>query len=289
MTKPQKVRPYLTTRSLLPENQETPIQFINNDSVENQLFFRRNHFTYPTLSNSNYWLPINGVVSAPLLLSMQDILQYPSKTVEVVLECSGDKRNLFEPKTFGEQWEKGAISQGKWKGVPLRTLLEISGIGEGAKEVVVEGYDYGLRTDLDEVYTYTRSLPIEKALHEDTIIAYEYNNQPIPFKHGYPLRLIVPQWYAMASVKWIKQISVINTTFNGPFQNIDYMYYPNKDNDQNAFPVTAININSTIQKPLDMEKVNTGVHLIKGIAWTGKGVITKVEISMDDGYTWSNA
>ncbi|WP_249599619.1 molybdopterin-dependent oxidoreductase, partial [Peribacillus frigoritolerans] len=208
MTKPQKVKPYLTTRSLLPENQETPIQFINNDSVENQLFFRRNHFTYPTLSYSNYWLPINGVVSAPLLLSMQDILQYPSKTVEVVLECSGDKRNLFEPKTFGEQWEKGAISQGKWKGVPLRTLLEISGIGDGAKEVVVEGYDYGLRTDLDEVYTYTRSLPIEKALHEDTIIAYEYNNQPIPFKHGYPLRLIVPQWYAMASVKWIKQISV---------------------------------------------------------------------------------
>lgn len=107
MTKPQKVRAYLTTRSLLPENQETPIQFINNDSVENQLFFRRNHFTYPTLSNSNYWLPINGVVSAPLLLSMQDILQYPSKTVEVVLECSGDKRNLFEPITFGEQWEKG--------------------------------------------------------------------------------------------------------------------------------------------------------------------------------------
>ncbi|MDQ7861092.1 molybdopterin-dependent oxidoreductase [Peribacillus frigoritolerans] len=112
----------------------------------------------------------------------------------------------------------------------------------------------GLRTDLDEVYTYTRSLPIEKALHQDTIIAYEYNSQPIPFKHGYPLRLIVPQWYAMASVKWIKQISVINTTFTGPFQTIDYMYYPNKDNDQNAFPVTAININSTIQKPLDMEK-----------------------------------
>ncbi|MFJ7469146.1 sulfite oxidase [Peribacillus frigoritolerans] len=289
MTKPQKVRPYLTTRSLLPENQETPIQFINNDSMVHQLFFRRNHFTYPTLSYSNYWLPINGLVSAPLLLSMQDILQYPSKTVEVVLECSGDKRNLFEPKIFGEQWEKGAISQGKWKGVPLRTLLELSGIGEEAKEVVVEGYDYGLRTDLDEVYTYMRSLPIAKALHQDTIIAYEYNNQPIPFKHGYPLRLIVPQWYAMASVKWIKQISVINTTFNGPFQTIDYMYYPNKDNDQNAFPVTEININSTIQKPLDMEKINTGVHLIKGIAWTGKGVITKVEISIDDGYTWSNA
>ncbi|MFJ9385155.1 sulfite oxidase [Peribacillus sp. NPDC101481] len=289
MTNPHKVKPYLLTRSLQPENQETPIHFINNDSMENQLFYRRNHFAYPTLSYSNYWLPINGLVSAPLLLSMQDILQYPSKTVEVVLECSGDKRNLFEPKIFGEQWGKGAISQGRWKGVPLRRLLELSGIGEGAKEVVVEGYDYGNRKDLDEIYTYTRSLPIEKALHPDTIIAYEYNNQPIPFKHGYPLRLIVPQWYAMASVKWIKQISVIDSTFNGPFQTIDYVYYPNKDNDQGAFPVTRININSTIQKPLDMEIVNTGKHLIKGIAWTGKGVITKMEISLDGGYTWRNA
>ncbi|MCK2021218.1 molybdopterin-dependent oxidoreductase [Peribacillus frigoritolerans] len=190
---------------------------------------------------------------------------------------------------FGEQWGKGAISQGRWKGVPLRTLLELSGLGEGAKEVVVEGYDYGNRTDLDEVYTYTRSLPIKKALHPDTIIAYEYNNRPIPFKHGYPLRLIVPQWYAMASVKWIKQISVINSKFNGPFQTIDYVYYPNKDNDLDAYPVTTININSTIQKPLDMEFVNTGKHLIRGIAWTGKGVITKVEISIDGGYTWRKA
>ncbi|MDM5223615.1 sulfite oxidase [Peribacillus sp. NJ11] len=289
MTKHRKVKPYLTTRSLLPENQETPIQFINDDSMENQLFYRRNHFSYPTLSYSNYWLPITGLVSAPLLLSIQDILQYPSKTVEVVLECSGDKRNLFEPKTFGEQWGKGAISQGIWRGVPLRTLLELSGIREGAKEVVVEGYDYGSRTDLDEVYTYTRSLPIEKALHPDTIIAYEYNNQPIPFKHGYPLRLIVPQWYAMASVKWIKQISVSNSNFTGPFQTIDYMYYPNKDNDLDAFPVTTININSTIQKPLDMEILNTGKHSIKGIAWTGKGVITKLEISIDGGNTWRNA
>lgn len=110
---------YLLTRSLLPENQETPIQFINNDSMENHLFYRRNHFSYPPLSYSNYWLPINDLVSAPLLLSMQDILQYPSKTLEVVLECSGNKRNLFETKIFGEQWGKGAIGQGRCKDVPL--------------------------------------------------------------------------------------------------------------------------------------------------------------------------
>lgn len=137
---------------------------------------------------------------------MQDLLRLPSKTVKAVLECAGNKRSLFEPKVFGEQWGKGAISQGSWKGVPLRILLELSGIREGAKEVIVEGYDYGKRTDLNNVYTYVRSLPIEVALHPDTIIAYAYNNMPIPFKHGFPLRLIVPQWYAMASVNGLNKL-----------------------------------------------------------------------------------
>ncbi|EIJ80188.1 sulfite oxidase [Bacillus methanolicus PB1] len=283
------VKPYLITRRLHPENQETPIQFIKNDKIDHQLFYRRNHFSYPVLSYSNYWLPINGFVTTPRLFSMQDILRFPSKTIKVVLECSGNKRNLFEPKVFGEQWGKGAISQGYWKGVPLRTLLELSGIRKGAIEVVVEGYDFGKRTDLDGIYTYLRSLPIEKALHPDTIIAYEYNDQPIPFKHGHPFRLIVPQWYAMASVKWIKQISVIDSNFTGPFQSIDYVYYPNKDNNKNAFPVTTINVNSTIQSPLDLEVLNTGNHLIKGIAWTGRGVISKVKISTDNGESWANA
>jgi DMSO/TMAO reductase YedYZ molybdopterin-dependent catalytic subunit len=284
-----KERPYLLTRSLLPENQETPIQFIETDTVDNPLFYRRNHFSYPTLSYSNYYLPIDGMVATPIRLSMQDILQFPSKTIQVVLECSGNKRNLFEPKVFGEQWEKGAMSQGYWKGVPLRSLLEISGIREGAKEIVVEGYDFGERTDLNKVYTYARSLPIEKALHPDTIIAYEYNNQPIAFKHGYPLRLIVPQWYAMASVKWVRRIRVINSHFIGPFQSTDYVYYPNKYDDRDAVPVTTMNVNSTIQKPLDMETLNTGKHLIKGIAWTGHGFITKLEISVDGGWTWLKA
>ncbi|OCA84027.1 sulfite oxidase [Bacillus sp. FJAT-27225] len=284
-----KVKPYLLTRSLFPENQETPIQLIETDIIPNRLFYRRNHFSYPTLSYSNYWLPIKGEVLKPVLLSMQEILTLPSKTIQVVLECSGDKRSFFEPKVFGEQMEKGAISQGLWKGVPLRTLLERSGISEGAKEVVVEGYDYGERTDLDHVFPYARSLPIEKALHPETIIAYEYNNKPIPFKHGYPLRLIVPQWYAMASVKWMKQIHVIDSNFTGPFQAIDYVYYPNKENNKDSFPVTTINVNSTIQKPLDMEILNTGNHVIKGIAWTGNGMISQVDVSVDGGSTWRPA
>ncbi|PLT29703.1 sulfite oxidase [Peribacillus deserti] len=285
MTKPG-AKPYLTTRNIEPENQETPIHFLRSDTIDYPYFYKRNHFPYPALTALHYFLPIIGLVDSPVLFSLRDIMNMPSKTIKAVLECSGNKRNLFEPKVFGEQWEKGAISQGTWKGVSLKTLLAASGIREEAAEVVIEGHDFGERKDLDNVYAYARSLPLNKALHPDTIIAYEYNGRPIPFKHGYPLRLIVPGWYAMASVKWIKQITFIDSKFAGPFQTIDYVYYPNKTNDEQAFPVTGIHVNSTIQKPLNMEILNTGTNVIKGIAWTGKGRITRVGISFDKGETW---
>lgn len=280
------VKPYLITKSLNPENHETPIQFINNNIVDGNLFYRRNHFSYPHFTSSFYFLPIQGFVHTPRTFSLQEIYSLPSRTIKVVLECSGDKRDFFEPKVFGEQWEKGAISQGIWKGVSLRTLLQYTGLIDAAKELVFEGYDYGERPDSDQMVNFSRSLPIEKALEPDTIIAYEYNNQPIPFKHGFPLRLIVPGWYAMASVKWIKSITVIDKEFKGPYQTVDYVYYPNKEDDSGKFPVTTINVNSTIQYPLNRQLLTTGLYQIKGIAWTGKGSIDKVEISLDDGHTW---
>ena len=286
---PLQTKPYLLTHSLLPENQETPLSFIDTPFVPNKYFYRRNHFAYPALSYSSFWLPIGGFVETPTVFSFQDLIQLPAKTMQVALECSGNKRDFFRPKMFGEQWKRGAISQGQWKGVPLQTLLEKAGLKDEAVEVVFEGYDYGPRTDLDKNYAFMRSLPLEKALHPDTIIAYEYNNKPIPFKHGYPLRLIVPQWYAVASVKWIKQIQVINKPFKGPFQTIDYMYYPYNDDDRDAFPVTTLNVNSSIQSPLEYEILNTGEYLIKGIASTGIGKIMKVEISTDGGKTWGSA
>ncbi|KHF40130.1 sulfite oxidase [Halalkalibacter okhensis] len=282
-------QPTLTTHGIQPENQETPISFLSTNAMSSELFFKRNHFSYPTLTYSNYWLPINGLVSTPKVFSLQEIVKLPSKTIKVALECAGNKRSLFEPKTFGDQWGKGAISQGFWTGVPLTTLLEATGMNANAKEILFEGYDKGKRTDLNNEYSYSRSLPLEKALDPDTIIAYEYNSQPIPFKHGYPLRLIVPNWYGMASVKWIKQISLISSEFKGPYQSVDYVYYPNKENDSGAFPVTTVNVNSTIQQPVDRDIMNTGTHVIKGIAWTGTGKISKVEVSTDQGETWFDA
>lgn len=278
--------PYLTTRKLNPENQESPIHFLRQTITPTEYFFIRNHFEYPTQTQEVYFLPIVGEVMRPTIFKYEDIIRMPSKRLILPLECSGNNRAFFDPKVYGEQWEDGAISQGLWKGVPLKDLLALIGLKRTALEVVFEAYDYGKRKDLEGDFYFTRSLPIQKALHPDTLIAYELNGKPIPFKHGYPLRLIVPQWYAMASIKWVKRIIVIDHHFKGPYQEIDYNYYPYKDSDKGKTPVVQVNVNSIIQQPLSHSILDMGKHVIEGVAWTGTGVIIEVEVSTDGGKSW---
>lgn len=279
--------PYLKTHRLAPENQETPISFAKELLTYPGYFFRRNHFPYPKKFSS--YLRVDGKVKHPITFSYHDLLSMPSKTLILPLECAGNKRALFEPKVYGEQWEGGAISQGVWTGVPLLTLLQVAGLSSSVQEIAFTGADHGFRTDLDGYYRFSRSLPLDKALHPDTIIAYQLNGQPLPYKHGYPLRLIAPQWYAMASVKWLMKITAMDQRFKGPFQTIDYVYYP-ENNSQNSYePVTTMNVNSFIQNPLNYTVLDMGSHLIHGIAWTGEGKIVKVDVSTDDGVHWNNA
>ncbi len=281
--------PYLTTKTLVPENQETPIHFLRKQVIPKQYFYRRNHFPYPLLTDGSFTISITGEVQRSINIHYEDLIKMPSKHIMLPLECSGNKRQYFRPRVYGEQWKDGAISQGEWTGVPLHYLLSMAGINESAIEVMFEGHEYGKKPGYTEVLSFQRSLPIFKALHADTIVAYEYNREPIPFSHGYPLRLIVPQWYAMASVKWLKNISVIPFNFQGPFQTDDYVYYPYENNDDNKRPVTTINVSSLIQQPIDYQILDKGTHNIDGIAWTGEGKIIKVEVSVDGGKTWQNA
>ena len=195
---------------------------------------------------------------------------------------------------FGQKYmvnsgEKGLSINPGGKGFPLKTLFDYTGLFPSAREAVFIGSDFGERKDIKETFYFARSLPIDKALHPDTIIAFELNGKPIPFEHGYPLRLITPQWYAMASVKWLKKIVVIDGTFNGPFQSIDYVYYPKENNDIGSYPVTKMNVNSTIRQPIDHSIVKQGSQIIQGIAWSGHGTVQKVELSFDQGRSWKPA
>ncbi|WP_312471369.1 sulfite oxidase [Neobacillus sp.] len=281
------VKPHLITRGLRPENQETPIHFLEANETPISLTYRRNHFPYPLLSIQSYFLTIKGSVKNPVTLHYNQITSMPSRSVTTLMECSGNKRAYFDPKVFGEQWTEGAISQGNWKGVSLSTLLTITGVNNGAREIVFQGEDSGVKNG--KHVQFERGLPIEKALDPNVIVAWEHNQKPISPKHGFPFRLIVPGWYGMASVKWLKTIHVINHPFSGPFQTDDYVYYPHKEQNEGSFPVTTNHINSVIQQPLDRQKLTPGQHEITGLAWTGEGVITSVEISLDNGATWKTA
>lgn len=283
------VKPYLITQSLQPENQESPIHFIKNMETPLHYFYRRNHFPYPTLNQYNYWLQVIDGHAKKRYIHLSELLTMPATTLTVPLECAGNKRAKFSPKVYGEQWEEGAISQGKWTGVPLRVLLKDTELPIATQEIVFEGADRGKKPGTEGIVPYKRSLPIEKALHPDTLVAYQYNDQPLSVKHGHPFRLIVPNWYAMASVKWLQRIEIINHKFTGPFQTEDYMYYPNKNNDQGKVPVTTVNVNSIIQQPVNYSILNSGTHKIEGIAWTGQGKIKEVQVSFDNGQTWTNA
>ncbi|MEB1808604.1 MAG: sulfite oxidase [Bacillaceae bacterium] len=282
-----RVRPYFTTRGLIPENQETPIHFLRGSIFDKGYWFLRNHFQYPDQTNGGGNLLITGAVKKALILKLEELKTLPSKTITVPLICAGNQRSKFRPKVYGEQWEEGAVSQGVWTGVPLKDLLGVAGLEENALEVVFSGTDRGITPNVDdEAVLYERSLPMNKALHPDTIVAYEYNGLPIPFKHGYPLRLIVPNWYGMASVKWLQKITVVDQPYEGPFQTDDYVYYPDPHTGEGKLPVTTIRVNSIIQQPLDHSVIDEGAHVIVGLAWSGEGQIEEVEISFDKGNTW---
>lgn len=280
------IQPYLTTISLDPENQGAPIHFLNEWITPEQFFFLRNHYPYPPITPASFTIAFNGLVETPGYFHYQQLLQMPSKTIVLPLECSGNKRKEFEPPTFGTQWDDGAISQGEWTGVPLRDVLNIVGVKPSAYDVIFEGHDSGKIAGLEGEHPFARSLPIKVALHPDTIIAYALNGKPITYKHGYPLRLIVPKWYAMASVKWLKRITVSDKPFKGPYQELDYFYFPYEDSNKDGVPVTIMKVNSIIQQPLPQSTLDMGSHCIYGIAWTGEGTITKVEISFDNGKSW---
>jgi len=285
----EAVRPYLTTRELIPENQETPVHFASLAHIPDELLYRRNHFAYPSLANDSFRISVHGEVTNPRTFEYEWIRSMPPREVAAVMECAGNKRSLFRPRTFGEQWERGAIAHGIWKGTSLFHLLQFTGLKTTALEVVAEGWDAGSRVDMPGIFPFARSIPIEKAMHPDTLLAYEYNGRPLTRRHGFPYRLIVPHWYAMASVKWVRSMIVTASPFQGPFQQVDYQYYPNKANDQGKHPVTILNVNSSILRPLDRSVMRKGRIFIQGIAWTGLGEIDQVELSFDNGNTWVEA
>ncbi|MCH8800013.1 MAG: sulfite oxidase [Chloroflexi bacterium] len=252
--------------------------------------FIRSHFAAPQIRFSDWSLSITGDVNNPLDLSYHDLLQMPSHEIVSLMECAGNSRSTMQPPAEGVQWDNGGVGVSQWRGVSVKTVLEQASLRSEATDVLFEGADCGAEAQGAGPMCYAMSVPLKKLLDPDTILAYEINGVTLPQEHGYPVRLLVPGWYGMASVKWLAKITVMDRP-NGGFHEMDYRIYPatNGKADAKAERVTSLKIKSLISTPAKGSVVEPGLHKIKGVAWSGDGHITMVEVSTDDDRTWRPA
>lgn len=279
----------LVVHRAYPLNCETSIPaLVGGVVMPSAHFYVRNHFQIPELDPSAFRLSVGGLVERPLSLSVRDLRQMPSKALVVTLECAGNGRTLFEPSIEGEKWNLGAVSTAEWVGVSLMEVLDRAGIQTSAREIVFRGADCGSVGGHPESIHFERSLPVDQARDADVLLAYAMNGEPLPIQHGYPLRLIVPSWYAVASVKWLTEIELINRPFVGHYQTEKYLYEWKREGQVVREPVTLQRVRALITDPTPQQMLPCGELTIRGVAWSGAAPIARVEVSMAGG-PWQEA
>lgn len=285
--------PGLILREREPVNLEFPFPTLDAEITPNHRFFVRTHFKIPQLDSAAWRLRIDGHVEKELEFSYNELRKLPARNVTATLECAGNGRGFLVPKAKGLPWELGGISTAVWTGVPLAALLEKAGVRVGAVDVVLEGADQGEINDDPKSpgkIAFERSLPLAKARQPEVLLAYQMNGEPLPVKHGFPVRAIVPGWYGMASVKWLKRISVTSRPFQGYWQSVTYAYWQTEMGRPTLVPVTTMAVKSTIARPCLQEVVPAGKpYRVHGAAWAGEADIAKVEFSSNGGRTWQSA
>ena len=271
-----------------PLNCETPLARLGDDVTPTADFYARNHFQIPTLELSTWQLRISGQVERPLSLSLEDLMRMRSETKVVTLECAGNGRSMFSALTDGEQWTLGAVSTAEWTGVPLVDVLDRAGVEPRAREILFRGADRGSVEGQTIITAFERSLALDVARDSRSLLAYAMNGEPLPERHGYPLRLIVPGWYGVASVKWLTEIELIENAFAGYFQTDKYVYEWERDGRVVREPVTVARVRSMITEPASDAEIPAGNLAIRGLAWSGAAPIARVEVSIGGG-PWTEA
>ena len=285
----------LTVRVMRPYDAETPVREFTSFLTPNHRFFVRSHFGPPApelIAEANWRLRVGGLIEHPLELTLKDLKEFERVTITAVVQCSGNGRAFHRPKVPGVQWERGAVGNAQWTGVRLRDVLAKAGIRPSAKHVQLQGAD---RPVVASVPLFTRSIPLEKALHSDTILAYEMNGRPLPLLHGAPLRVITPGWMADSCTKWLTEITVQVDEAKGYYMQTAYRVpvtaiQPNSGLPGTSMvPVEAMVVKSLIASPVNGDQVGRGPVTVQGVAWSGEAAVAIVELSFDDGKTWEQA
>lgn len=282
----------LIVREQEPLNLEMPFSSLDGFITPNELFYVRSHFPIPEISVADWRLKIEGEVEAPCELTYDELQKMERRTITATLECAGNNRIFLEPRAKGVQWGLGAVGNATWTGVLLSAVLERAKVKPRAVEVILDGADEGA---VDKTPTpsgkisFCRSLPMSKA-RNDVLLAYEMNGQKLSATHGFPLRAIVPGWYAMASVKWLRRIVVTDKPFNGFYQSLDYTYWDRSGALPTLAPLREQQSKAEIARPEQGETVSANsTYRVHGAAWTGTGEIARVEVSVDAGRSWEEA
>jgi DMSO/TMAO reductase YedYZ molybdopterin-dependent catalytic subunit len=271
---------------------EMPVEYANSFITPVEHFFVRNHMHEPSTLDAAEWrLSIGGEVEKPLTLSLAELTKMPQHTVIDTLECAGNGRAFAVPHVPGVQWQKGAVGTARFSGPRLKDVLQRSGVKPTGKHVMFRGLD----EIPGKVPGFVRSIPIEKAMDVDTLVALDMNGAALTKHHGFPARALAPGWIGAASCKWLTEIKVLDKEFEGNFMSPGYRM-PNQQvkpgeavKVEDTRPATALNVKSLIASPGDGTTVKSRAIHIQGAAWAGEADIEKVEVSLDSGTTWQAA
>ena len=276
---------------LAVRNHSLPLEALRYPITPIGMHYLLIYFDIPRVDPSEWRLVVGGHVRAPLTLTLDDVKRRPAVTLAVTLECAGNGRANLSPRPVSQPWLFEAVGTAEWTGTPLRPLLEAVGALDGAAHVVFTGLDRGVQGGIEQHYE--RSLTMADATREEVLLAYAINGQPLPPQHGFPLRLVVPGWYGMTHVKWLRSITVVTRPFRGYQQ--EPAYHVTRTWDELGEPVTRMLPRSLMVPPGIPEflprtrQLALGRCILEGQAWSGWGRIVRVEVSTDGGNVWADA
>ena len=288
----------LIKRSFRPPNFETPLDQLQQSFTPNDQFFVRYHIAdIPEVDPRTWRLKVGGASARQSLeLSLEDLRRgFERVTIAAVNQCSGNRRGLFVPRAGGIQWRHGAMGNAMWGGVRLRDVLRRAGVGADALEVVFDGADRGV---LPATPDFVKSLPIDRALDENTLVAFEMNESPLPHWNGAPVRLVVPGWTATYWIKHLTEVRVEPRAFDGFWMQSAYRIptgaFPGarfaSQETPETTPITEILVNSVVtshENGAHLERGRTAA--VSGWAWDGGSGISTVEFSVDGARSWRPA